>query len=413
MTIITKITQVAQKYFWLLVLFIFGANLLVRVSQISHPNQYIFDEDMHAFTAGLMARGDPRAYEWWHPPLISEQNQYTYRAPAIEWLHPPLAKLLQATSINMLGDNPFGWRLPSALAGALLAMFVSVFTLKLTRNRFIALLAGLITTIEPLLIAQSRIASPDIFLAVFTLLTIWLYWLWMMQRRPTLLIMTGVAFGLALATKWSALFILPGLAAFTWFYQTGNNTRVRLIHKFRQLFLSTFAIIFMGLGVYIFSFTQAIIQGKTAFDLIELHYQGLNYQVRAEFEHPYASRPLQWLIGQVPVVYYYQQSGEQLTKIVAQPIAVLIIMGVAGVAYSLVNINKLKPRRARKNKGSLTTRNAQLLLACVIISYWLPWFFIPRPLFIYQLTPVIPLLLIVIALIPSQRVSPHTSTRSV
>ncbi|HOZ03345.1 MAG TPA: phospholipid carrier-dependent glycosyltransferase [Candidatus Woesebacteria bacterium] len=391
---INKVISFLNSNYLPLIIGIVVFSFVLSLMEISQPSQYMFDEDMHAFTAGLMARGEPRAYEWWHPPLVNEQNQYTYRAPAVEWLHPPLAKLAQATSIKIFGDTPFGWRLPSALAGALLAVFVSFFALELTRNRFIALLAGLLTTIEPLLMAQSRIASPDIFLAVFILLTVWLYWLWMVQRRPALLILTGVAFGVALATKWSALFILPGLAAFTWFYQTDNNTRIKLSHKLRQLFLSTFAILSMGLGVYIFSFTQAIIQGKTAFDLIELHYQALNYQAQAEFEHPYASQPLQWLIGQVPVVYYYQQNGDQITKIVAQPSAVLIILGVAGVAYSLVNINKPKLKRARKNKYLLPTRNAQLLLACVIIFYWLPWFFISRPLFIYQLTPIMALLIL-------------------
>lgn len=352
-------------------------SLLNKIVSLNLPFRYIFDEDMHAFTAGLMARGDPRAYEWWHPPLLSEQNQYTYRPPAIEWLHPPLAKLLQAASIKIFGNNPFGWRLPSALAGATLTLLASIFALELTQNRLIALLAGLLTATEPLLTVQSRVTSPDIFLAVFILLSTWLYWLWQTQHRPVLLILTGVAFGLALATKWSALFILPGFAGFTWFYQNTGKKQPKLTRKLRQLFLSSFSILSIGLGIYIFSFTQAIIQGKSAFDLIELHYQALTYQAKANFDHPYASRPQQWLIGQVPVVYYYQQTGNQITKIVAQPSAVLILLGVAGVIYSLFH-----------------TRNAHLLLACVIISYWLPWFFISRPLFIYQLTPIMPFLVL-------------------
>ena len=78
------IHTILKKYYGPLLLAILAFAFFTRMFQLHIPEEYYFDEVYHAVTAKLVARNDPRAYEWWHP--APEPNT------AIEWLHPPLAK---------------------------------------------------------------------------------------------------------------------------------------------------------------------------------------------------------------------------------------------------------------------------------------------------------------------------------
>lgn len=61
-------------------------------------------------------------------------------------MHPPLTKYFLAASIKMFGDVAFGWRLPSVLAGTLLAVAIFGMTRKLTSDRRTAYLAWMLTS---------------------------------------------------------------------------------------------------------------------------------------------------------------------------------------------------------------------------------------------------------------------------
>lgn len=393
-----KLKPLQKKNFLILAGLMLLINLAAKVTKLGQPNQYLFDEDMHAFTASLMAKNDPRAYEWWHPALNQEQNQYSYRAPAVEWLHPPLAKHFQALSIKLFGNRPFAWRLPSALAGVGVTFLVIALTMSLTKSYWFSLLNGSLISLEHLTGIQSRIASADIFLALFVLLTVWFYWRLIEKTTGLRLLLTGLSFGLCLATKWSGLFLLPGLLIFHWFYQPAQGKLLKFSQRLQKIFLLNFAVITVGLAVYVLSYTPAFLLGKNAEDIAELHSQACWYQTHTSFTHPYQSRPLDWLIGQKPVWYYYQPTEHGEEKIIAQPTVWLLILSELSLILSASKLLKNK----NKHQKTASYFNQNLLLVGVIASLWLPWFFIPRTLFIYQLTPIMPLLIITLSNLLSQ-----------
>jgi len=78
-----------------------------RVFRLSIPTNYIFDEVYHVPTLRAYSQNNPAGYEWWQ--TAPEPNT------AYDWLHPPLAKLIQAASVKILGDNSFAWRLGLSL----------------------------------------------------------------------------------------------------------------------------------------------------------------------------------------------------------------------------------------------------------------------------------------------------------
>lgn len=393
-----KTVKFPVSIFSVIVFFIICLGFVYKLKVLSYPNQYVFDEDFFAFTAKLMSQRDVQVYEWWHPPFVEEQNQYTYRAPAIEWLHPPLTKLIQAASIKTFGDTPFAWRLPSAMAGAILGLIVMFFVFTFTQNKVVSLTALGLANFESLLFVQSRLASPDIFLALFVTITVWLYWLWQTKRQPKFLLFTGITFGLAIASKWSGFFIFPSLVLFSYFYKNPKTAKLGWQQKLNQVFLTNFAVLSLGLAIYVLSYNQAVLLGKTAQDIFNLHFNIWSYQTKVTFAHPYQSRPQEWLVGQKPIWYYYSATDKKEEKIVAHPTVWLLLLGELSLILSAAKLCR-NQKNQRKNTNDF---NQNLLLVLVVFSLWLPWLFIPRTLFIYQLTPIMPFIIISLSIILSK-----------
>ena len=124
--------------------------------------------------------------------------------------HPPLAKYLIGAGIQVLGDNPGGWRVMSTVFGALTLVGMFFWGLALFRDEKMALWMALLTLFNSLLYVQARIAMLDTFMfcfmawgfAAFT--GMWWPDLKEKQVRKGLL-WAGVFFGLATACKWFGL----------------------------------------------------------------------------------------------------------------------------------------------------------------------------------------------------------------
>jgi len=396
------ITQKADQYYAPLIFIILGLGICLRLNFVDQPASYIFDEDMHAFTASLITQNNPEAYEWWHQPKVQvfeNQADLFYRPPAIEWLHPPVSKLLQAISIQFFGNNALAWRFPSVWAGTGIIWLVIMISFLLTRSSAMSLFAGLLAVFEPLLFVQSRIASTDIFVTFFGLLTGWLYIKYLIatkqpqstKYRYLTILAIGISLGLTIASKWSGVFLVLGLLGFEVWNLHRLNTKNKLCYRLRQF---TF-ICLVASVTYILSFSQMFLQGKSFSYLIELHRQAYWYQTHTTFTHPYQSRPWHWLIGQKGVWYYFNpEATGQVKQIVAKPWPLVTIGGF--LSLILFNIQKIIPSKKGQGMFNLSLRQSLIinLLTWIVLSFYLPWYFINRALFVYQLTPIMPHLII-------------------
>jgi hypothetical protein len=127
-----------------------------------------------------------------------------------------------------LGNNTesivFWARLPMLLISALLAVLVSFWakrlhgplagplasrSVELSASRTAGISALLLYTFNPNILAHSSVVTTDMGATVFIFVSI--YCLWRFCQRPSWcrLILTGILFGLAQATKFSALFLAP------------------------------------------------------------------------------------------------------------------------------------------------------------------------------------------------------------
>jgi dolichyl-phosphate-mannose-protein mannosyltransferase len=144
----------------------------------------------------------------------------------------------------VFGMNPFGWRVASAIIGALMVMVMIRLARRVTGSTMLGLVAGILMCFDGLQFVLSRLALLDIFQAFFMLCAIsclvadrdWFRarlaraaeagdgtlegWgprtLW----RPWLLA-TGLWWGLALGTKWSSIFPLAAFGVMYWLWSSG------------------------------------------------------------------------------------------------------------------------------------------------------------------------------------------------
>ncbi len=108
--------------------------------------------------------------------------------------HPPLAKLIVAGSMRLLGDNAFGWRLPSVLFGTWSVLLLYGIARRAGADAKTALLAATLLAFDNLAFVHSRIFTLDVFQLGFMLLGVH----WYLRRRAAL---AGAAFALATLCK--------------------------------------------------------------------------------------------------------------------------------------------------------------------------------------------------------------------
>lgn len=172
----------------LITIFVFIVAHAVLLVGLATPEKFVFDEVHYVPAARQMLLQAP------HEPVLNP-------------MHPPLAKELIALSIHSFGDNAFGWRYASTLFGALAVAAIYLCGLALFAAQGPAIAAAAIALLNQMLFVQARAAMLDIFVLGFSLLAIAAFMHGFRRQRPQLLFaISGIAFGLATACKWSGLF---------------------------------------------------------------------------------------------------------------------------------------------------------------------------------------------------------------
>jgi 4-amino-4-deoxy-L-arabinose transferase-like glycosyltransferase len=144
---------------------------------------------------------------------------------------PPVAFWLMAASSSVFGLTEFSLRVPSALFG-IAAVVLQYLAGRRLGGRLAGLLAAVLLLGVPQFVAYSRLAMTDVSLTTLGMLSVVL--LLCAERKPSLMMSAGAAFGLAILTKSVAAFLfLPGLLSIA-VAQHG----VRFLHS-KEIWLAT------------------------------------------------------------------------------------------------------------------------------------------------------------------------------
>ena len=384
----------------------------LRLWQLGTPAEMMFDEIYYAKDGKAIVDGrvGPKAPLRWAG------------GDEVSWPHPEMGKFAIAAGIVLFGDRAFGWRFPAVVAGVALLACVYPLGRRLGLSPPWALLALLFAAADPLGIAQSRIATLDIFIAAWTAVCV-LFALRYVQDgwRARWLLVCGAAGGMALATKWSgalaviaaALIILvswilqrraargaarraesegavgapeerpKSLAALT----ASGGDSVAAIPPEGSVALRVLtviaALVAVPLGIYLLSYAQYFATGHTIADFRELHRQMLTFNLNLDATHTYASAAYTWMIDYRPVWYFFEGKKTYYGVVaIGNPflwwLATLSLL--AAVALALL-------RRSY----------ALLPAAALVLVLYVPWFATTRTSFLYYMTPVAPFMAILVA----------------
>ncbi|MCS7136755.1 MAG: glycosyltransferase family 39 protein [Candidatus Caldarchaeum sp.] len=126
--------------------------------------------------------------------------------------HPPLGKMMIALGIAHFGDNPFGWRIPSAVAGTLMIPIVYLVAKRLAGGRQelknMSYLASFAIGFETLSFYFARVARIDIFMMFFFLVGVY----FLLDQRPMRRLVAAPFLAASfLAKEAAAIMIIPAL----------------------------------------------------------------------------------------------------------------------------------------------------------------------------------------------------------
>jgi len=347
---------------------IIGFALTLRLWRLDLPKGYIFDEIYYAKDAASLIT---------HGVELNEDGMAEFV------VHPPLGKWLIGIGIKLFGNNEFGWRVIAAVVGSASVLLIYLIVQRLFNSLFLSNIAAALFALDGLHLVMSRVALLDIFLMFFILLSFYLI------LRDNLWL-SGVIIGLASATKWSAVFVIPLLILLT-----VNLSRANLAtwgKRFSQFVLTPIGIYLLSWSGWIFSSKGwARDSGSNLFSsLWNYHVEIMNFHRGLTEQHTYAANPWSWLVLGRPTSFYYEtpkncgaQSCSQEILAIGTP-----ILWWAGIFAIAITVGLFIVNRDRISAFILTG----------IAGTYLPWFFIQnRTTFYFYAIAIFPF--IVLALI--------------
>ncbi len=341
------------SWIWTGVVALIAATL--RLVNLRHPNQIIFDETYYADEGfSMLAHG----VEW---NLEEDTPKYV--------VHPPLGKWLIALGIRLSGftgsepvqefhaTGSFGWRISAVVAGVISVVLVTRIARRLFRSTLLGCTAGLLLALDGMHFVSSRVALLDIFLMLFIVAAFGCLvmdreasrrrWLQAMESgvdtttgRPSLSLRTlpwwrlaaGIMAGCAAGVKWSAIWYIALFVVLIFLWEVGTRRAAGARRPWYDTLLDELgwiaAFCVLALLTYLATWTGWFLsddgwyrhwradQGLSEAPIIgalqnlwHYHWEAYQFHVGLTSEHTYQSWPWQWLLLGRPVAYYWNSDG--------------------------------------------------------------------------------------------------------
>jgi dolichyl-phosphate-mannose--protein O-mannosyl transferase len=347
---------------------------LLRLPGLAYPREEYFDEVYHAKTALQYLRGEPPT----------------------EWVHPPTAKLLIAVGVHLFGYQPWAWRLPSALAGTLLAGVFFLLARRVLPSERAALLATGLLLLDGVYLVQSRVAMTNVFAVLFQLLSALLVVRAASERRLAAGAMAaaGAALGLALSTRWTSLWawgflglVFLALRAHRRRQPPPDIDAAPVGPAWRELALAALAFAAIPVLIYLLSYVPWMAQahpqtlgdwGRRVGDVVRTQVEIWGYHAHLSAGHTYYSAWWTWPWLYRPTWYFWASGEGYVRGIVALGNPAIWWVSVPVSLWALVH--------------GVRARQARLVFAGAGFFFlYLPWGLSPRTLnFSHYLFEAIP-----------------------
>ena len=287
------------------ILIAIGAFFL-RVINLGTPKGFVFDEVYYVDGA--------RDFLTYGVEVAGSKPEFV--------VHPPIGKWCIALGIKIFGDSEFGWRIAAAIAGTLVILIAARLAHELFYSPFLTAITAALMAFDGLLLVHSRTALLDLFLTLFILTAAYF---WFRQQYWY----SGIFFGLALATKWNALYFIA-LFALVSLYRILKVTPVK--ESLRALGVQVLQFAFLPLGIYFTSWTGWLLSDRgwnrdyasnPLSSLFYYHKQMLDFHTSLVEKHSYQANPWGWSIMKRPTSFFYESPAGCGSKSCSQEVLAL------------------------------------------------------------------------------------------
>lgn len=328
-------------------------------------------------------------------------------------VHPLFGTNLMALSIKLFGLSPFAWRLPGAIAGALMIPILYLICKEMFRKTFACTCGAILLAGDFMHITTSRIGTLEPFSVLFILI-MFLYMIrWFhssfydtpLKKQLKNLFLCGLWMGIAVSTKWTGCYSGAGLAAiffagiFQRFYEyrkaskllkEGNEIselqkkeaeHIRSVFvKYTIITLSCCIVFFIliPIAIYVLTYLPDHVWKDGSWSLANVWKQTKYiywYHRNVTATHPYQSVWWQWLLDIRPMWYHrsYDTNGWYHTiSCFSNPL--LCIGGLLSMIYVIYSIFKERNGNA-------------FIIAIGFLSALCPWLLVDRCVFSYHFYP--------------------------
>ncbi|CAB4372324.1 MAG: phospholipid carrier-dependent glycosyltransferase [Actinobacteria bacterium] len=334
------------------------ASFFLRVINLGNPKGFVFDEVYYVDGA--------RDFLKYGVEVAGSKPEFV--------VHPPVGKWCISLGIKIFGDNEFGWRIMAAIAGTLIILIAARLAHELFFSPFLTAITAALLAFDGLLLVHSRTALLDLFLTLFILIAVYF---WFREQNWH----ASIFFGLALATKWSALYFIF-LFAVVSLYRLLRENHVRNSIRTIAMQITQFGLI--PLGIYLASWFGWFASNRgwdrtyasnPLSSLIYYHKQMLDFHTSLVEKHAYQANPWGWLIMRRPTSFYYESPNGCGSKSCAQEVLALgtpVLWWSATIALvALIGLWAWQFYHRNMDK------KLSLILLSVVAGY-LPWFFFQK-----------------------------------
>jgi predicted membrane-bound dolichyl-phosphate-mannose-protein mannosyltransferase len=281
------------------ILLLLIVSFILRVAWLDQPKgSLIFDEVYYVNAAKVILKlpYDQKVYS--NVPLGLDPNKE----------HPPLGKLIIAFSIWLIGDNEYGFRLPSTIFGTIAIFVFYLLIKKVSKNNLIAFISTFLFSFETLIFVHSRIAVIDIFMFTFMLIGFYLYF----NEKISL---SAFAFVLSVLSKVIGIFALLTIVL----YDILASFFIKEVDWSKKLSkLERFIIIFSISSLTMLTILDRIWVGfYSPFEHINYMY---NYAkaLSRKYLTGIESYPWQWLLNEVKIPYLIVQENVYVNNVLVK-----------------------------------------------------------------------------------------------
>ena len=405
----------------------------LRFWHLSSPPDRIFDEVYYPKAGCILVGGtnaecdvDSSAERFWRDDKWDVGS----------WTHPPLGKWMIGLGERAFGYESFGWRVSSATVGTLTVMVVALLAYLLFGSVLWAAVAGLLMAVEGLSFVLSRTGLLDSFIGFWVTLGLLFLVLdrrWIDRRTPAPVedapdpdwpdelsdppppwrapsplwrpwrFAAGVAFGAAIATKWSGALALVAAGLLSLMWETsrrragggGGGLRGALAGTvMRESLGLVLALLLVPAAIYLAVYLPWFHHFGWSFgewrhlqaSIWDYHKTLKWFQTDAATgavtpSHPWLSHAWAWLPMQRPVLFFARYPGDDVRWITTVGNPAIFWGAFWTLPYTVYAWWRRHDWRAG-------------FIVVAFAVQFLPWFVVSRPQFLFYMMPMVPLLIL-------------------